>query len=342
MEKIREKKLMSSLMVVLSLVLFGSMGSYGQEAKKFFTGKVVVFTCPYSPGGGFDTYSRTIAKHLPKYLPAKVVIVKNVVGAGGLTGTNKLYIARADGLTIGITNTPGMIIPQILGTTGVRFDVAEFSWLSRIAAESHVIVVGKDTPFRTIDDFRQAKKTIVFSATGMGSDDYLGAAVVAEAMDFPLRQVTGYETSAESNLAVLKGDVDGTEISLPTILPLIKNGDVRPILQVGLERDPELPEVPTALEVVSQDKKDMIAGLTSIFASGRGVAGPPGIPKDRLTLLRQVLDKVLHDDDFIQEMKKRGRPLSPLAGEKLENLMKECMSTAERIKPILEKALEKK
>lgn len=340
MRKTSTKKRVGMLVVALSLVLLASMPSYGAE--KFYRGKVVVFTCPYKPGGGFDTYSRVIAKHLPKYIPAKAVIVKNVVGAGGLTGTNKLYVARANGLTIGITNTPGMIIPQILGTKGVRFDVAKFSWLSRIVAESHVIVVGKNAPYRTIDDFRKTKKTVVFSATGMGSDDYLGAAIIAEAMGFPLRQVTGYETSAESNLAVLKGDVDGTEISLPTILPLIKNGDVRPILQVGLERDPQLPDVPTALEVVSQDKKDMVVGLTSIFASGRGVAGPPGIPKGQLTLLREALDKVFHDDDFIQELKKRGRPLTPLAGEKLENLMKECMATAEKIKPILKKALEKK
>jgi len=210
-------------LVVVRLVLLGSVASYGQ-AEKAFKGKVLEFWCPYNVGGGFDTYSRAVAKHISKYLPVRAAIVKNVIGGGGLTGTNKLYAARPDGLTIGIVNGAGMIFNQVMGTPAAKFDLTQMAWLGRIAYEPHVIVVGPKSPFKTIDDVRKAGRTVVFSATGLGSDDFLGAAVIAEALGFQLKQVVGFETSTECNLAVIKGDVDGTEAGLDTLRPLIKDG----------------------------------------------------------------------------------------------------------------------
>lgn len=341
MKKASVRKLAGILVVALGLTALGSVAGYGQEAEKFFEGKVIEFYCPYSVGGGFDTYSRTIAKYLSNYLPVKAAIVKNVTGGGGLVGTNQLYTAPGDGLTIGIVNGGGMIFNQVMGIEGVKYDLAKMSWLGRVVAEPHVIGVGVETPYYTIDDMQQATKTIVFSATGMGSDDYLGAAIIAEALGFSLRQVVGFEGSSEANLAVVRGDVDGTEISLSTVLPLVKSRDIRPVLQIGLERDSRLLGVPTALEVVSEGKKDMVVAITNTFAFGRAIGGPPGIPQDRVKLLREALDKVFHDEAFIQEMEKRGRPIISLGGEKMAELIKDAMAAAGKIEPVLKKAVGK-
>lgn len=341
MKKASAKKLVGILVVALSLTALNSVAGYGQNAEEFFKGKVVEFYCPYSVGGGYDTYSRTIAKYLSKYLPARAIIVRNVTGGGGLVGTNQLYAAPADGLTIGIVNGGGMILNQVMGVEGVRYDLEKMTWLGRVAAEPSVMGVGVKTPYYTIDDLRQATRTIVFSATGIGSANYLAAAVMAEALGFSLRQVVGFEGSTEANLAVVRGDVDGTERSLSTFLPLIKSRDIRPILQIALERDSLLPEVPTALDVVLEGKRQMVVAITNTFAFGRAIGGPPGIPQDRVRLLRETLHKVFQDEDFIQEMEKRGRPIVPLGAEKMAKLIKEAMAAAGEIEPVLKKTVEK-
>jgi tripartite-type tricarboxylate transporter receptor subunit TctC len=334
MKNVSPRSLLRILVVALSLAALGST-AVPDEEEKFFEGKVIEFYCPYSVGGGFDTYSRSIAKYLSKYLPARVVVVKNLTGAGGLVGTNQLWAAPGDGLTIGIVNGGGMIFNQVGGVKGVEYDLNKMTWLGRVVAEPHIMGVGAKTPFYAIDDLRQAGRTIVFSATGKGSDDYLGATVMAEALGFPLRQVVGFEGSAEANLSVVRGDVDGTEATLSTLLPLIESGDMRPILQIALERDSRLPGVPTALELVPQGKKDMVMALTSTFALGRAIAGPRGIPEDRVRLLREALDKVFHDEEFIQEMEKRGRRVIPLGGEVIAKLVEKVMANAGQIAPVL-------
>jgi len=339
MLKVNTKRVLKLVVLVLSSLLIISLMGYGEQADKFFEGKVLEFYCPYKVGGGFDTYSRAIANYLPRYLPVKATIVKNFPGGGGLVGTNQLYTAPADGLVIGIINGGGAVFNQVLEVPGVRFDLAKMSWVGRITAEPHVIGVGMHTPFYTIDDIQQARRIIVFSATGKGSDDYLGAFIIAEILGFSLRQVVGFETSSEANLAVIRGEVDGTETTLSTLLPLIKSRDIRPVLQIALERDYHLFGVPTALEVAPEDKKDIAVAITNTFALGRAIAGPPGIPKNRLKVLRDAVDKVLNDPDFVEELEKRGRPVTPMRGEQVEQLVSGCMSAAEKIKPLLKKAI---
>ena len=338
MKKAGARKLAGILVVALGLTALGSVAGWGQEAEKFFESKVIEFYYPYSPDGGFDTYSRTIAKYLSNYLPVKAVVVKNVTGERGLAGTNQLYAAPGDGLTIGIVNGGGMIFNQVMGIEGVKYDLAKMSWLGRVVAEPHVIAVGVETPYYTIDDMQQAKETIVLSTTGTASDEYLGAAIIAEALGFSLRQVVGQWCCS----VYWRGqDADGTEATMHTLLPLVKSRDIRPVLQIGLERDSRLLGVPTALEVVFEGKKDMVVAITNAFAFGRAIGGPPGIPQDRVKLLREALDKVFHDEAFIQEMEKRGRPIISLGGEQMAELIKDAMAAAGKIEPVLKKAVGK-
>lgn len=322
--------------LVLSMVLIGFVASYAQEAEEFFKGETLEFYCPYSVGGGFDIYSRTIAKYLPKYLPIKIAIVKNVTGGGGLTGSNQLYKAPADGLTIGIINGGGMVFNQVLDTPGVYFDLTKFSWLGRVAAEPHLMVVGSQTPYYNIYDIPKANKELVMAQTGKGSDDYLAAGIIAVALGYPLRQIVGYEGATEANLAVVRGDADGTQATAAKLLPLVKSGDVRPMIVINLERMAELPEVPLALEVAPEEYKEYMVAITNVFAVEKIIAGPPGIPEDRLKILREAFWKVVQDELFINELEKAGRIVVPLEGEKLAGMVKESMSIANTVlKPIL-------
>ena len=325
-------------MVVLGVALLLSTPGHTEDAKTFYKKKIMEIYCPYGVGGGFDTYARTIAHYLPQYLPIRAAVVKNIKGAGGLIGTNSLYVAPKDGLTIGLINGGGMIFNQVMETSGVKYDLGKIEWLGRVVAEPHVIGVGKKSPFRSIQDIINAGREVVFSATGKGSDDFLAAAVIADALGFKLRQVVGFGGTSEANIVVVKGDVDGTQSTLGSLLTLIDSGDVIPVLQIALEKDPRFPQVPLAIDVAAPDKKDILVAITNTFAFGRSIGAPPGTPADRVRLLRDVMWQIFQNKNFVQDLERRGRPVSPMNGDKMMELMRECMAAAEKIKPVLKAA----
>jgi len=322
--------------VVLIFVLFSFSAFSQTEDFEFYKGKVIKFIVPYSVGGGFDVYTRAIAPYLEKYIPGVTVIVQNVPGGGSLIGTNTLYKADPDGLTIGLINGAGMALNQILGSEGVMFDLSKMVWLCRASADPRAMVVSTKTPFYTVEDMRKANREIVFAATGVGSDDYYSAAVIFRALGIPLRQVTGFPGSAEANLAVVRGEgVDGTEIELSSVSQFIEEGSMRPIIMITRERIGALPNIPTAVEAVPQENKNMVQVITNIFESNRVVCGPPGIPEERVVALRIALEKTFKDPEFIAWGESAKRPLDFLAGDKMDELIKEALKNAEIIKPIL-------
>ncbi|MDF1592304.1 MAG: tripartite tricarboxylate transporter substrate-binding protein [Desulfobacterales bacterium] len=338
MKQAKITKRLLFVLLAISWVFISLTAGYAEDAREFYNNKVLEIYCPYGVGGGFDVYARSLAQHISRFLPIKTAIVKNIKGAGGMTGTNSLYVAPTDGLTIGIINGGGMIFNQVMETPGVKYDLGKIEWLGRSDAEPHIIAVGKKSPFRSIKDLMEANRTVVFSATGKGSDDFLAAAVIADALGFKLRQVVGFGGTSETNLVVVKGDVDGTQSTVGSLLNLIDSGDVIPILQVALERDPRFKDVPLAIEIAPPDKKDIMTAITNTFEFGRAFCTPPGVSADRVKLLREAVWGVFSDKDIIQELEKRGRPVNAMKGEQMTALMQTCMTAAEKIKPVLKEA----
>jgi len=329
-----------AITVVLIFVLFSFSAFSQTEDFEFYKGKVIKFIVPYSVGGGFDTYTRAIAPYLEKYIPGSTVIVQNVPGGGGLIGTNTLYKAEPDGLTIGLINGAGMALNQILESEGVMFDLSKMTWLCRASADPRAMVVSTKTPFHTVEDMKKANREIVFAATGVGSDDYYSAAIIFKALGIPLRQVTGFPGSAEANLAVVRGEgVDGTEIELSSVSQFIEEGSMRPIIMITRERIETLPNIPTAIESVSQENKKMVQVITNIFECNRVLCGPSGIPEERVAVLRIALKKTFKDPEFIAWGKSAKRPLDFLAGNVMDELVKEALLNAEIIKPILKEVV---
>jgi len=341
MKPIKVRNLAMAVLFVLCVIFIFQSTASAEDAMKFYKKKILEIICPYNVGGGFDTYARSVAHYLPQYLPLRAAIVVNKTGGGGLIATNILYSAPKDGLTIGIINGGGMIFNQVMDTPGVKFDLAKFSWLVLLSAEAHVVAVGNKSPHQSIDAMKNAKKEVVFSATGKGSDDFLAAAVISDALGFPLRQVVGFGSTPETNLAAIKGDVDGTMSSVGAMINLIKAKDLNPILQVALKSDPRIPGVPLAIDVVPANKKAKMVAITNTFAVERPIVGPPGVPQDRVKALREALWKITQNKNFIQDMEKRGRPVRPLHGDKLEELATEGMAAATSIKQTLKDAVKK-
>lgn len=327
------------LIVVVLFIVAGYGAEAADDAMDFFKGKVVEFIVPYSMGGGYDSIARALAPVMEKYLPGAKIIVKNVTGGGGLVGTNKLYAARPDGLTIGIMNTAGVVFNQALESPDVKYDVTQFSWLGRVTSEPHVIKVGGKSPFKSVDDLRKAGRPIVFSSQGVGDDDHFGQVIVFNALGIPLKNILGFPGATEATLAAVRGDVDGTSTSYSSGLALTKSGDMRVILQITLERDPRMAEVPTVLEVAPKETHFKAKAIASIFSLDRTVAGPPGIPADRLEALRQAFKKAVEDQAYVEWALKSERPVMYMSGDALKEFAKETMELARQIKADLEGAL---
>jgi len=334
----RRSTLLAAAAVILLLLWDPAAESAGGDYA-FFKGKVIEFYVPYAIGGGFDAYGRGLKPMLEKYIPGVTVVVRNLPGGGGLTGTNQLFRAKADGLTIGIINGPGMVFNQILGTREALFDLNKMSWIGRVNADTHVLVVSNASPIRTVQDLKNAKRTIVMAQTGKGSDDFFLSYMAFKALGIPLRNVVGFQSAPEAIMGVLRAEEDGFMDSYSTLEKLIKDGELRVVFQVAMSRqDSRIKQSPTLLELVGENAREITAGATSVFAFERPIAGPPGIPPERLAVLREALWASLHDPVMI-DWSKKVRPILPLRGEDTEKLLKEALNAGGKLKPLLQESL---
>src|SRR5512146_1119735 len=144
-----------------------------------FAGKTVTYIVATTPGGGYDTYGRLIARYLQKHLAGSRVLVKNVPGAGNIIGANEIYSSRPDGLTMGMFNT-GLIYDQLMGRNGVKFDLAKMSWIGKAASEGRGLLIRSGGPIKTFDDILKSKTPVKFAASGIGAASYNDTRILAD------------------------------------------------------------------------------------------------------------------------------------------------------------------
>ncbi|MBC7082375.1 MAG: tripartite tricarboxylate transporter substrate binding protein [Firmicutes bacterium] len=331
-----------TIVLLASLVGAGALAAT-QGDLAFFKGKVIKFIVPYSVGGGFDSYARAIAPYLEKYIPGVTVVVQNVPGGGGMIGINTLYAAEPDGLTIGIAHGAGAVINQVLKTPGTRFKLEEMNWLARVTTEPLVTVVSGKSAFKTVEDFKNAGRPIVFAQTGVGSGDYYGSLLLLKALGINYKVVTGFPGSREANLAVVRGEgVDGTSAFYGSLLPLIAAGDVRPVVQLAFKRHKDMPNVPTALEIVTDTNRELVQALTSLFEIKYIIGAPPKVPAERVAALRSAFDKVFADREFIDWSVKMKCPVDYLNGAELDKAVEENLDAFTKLEHELKAITENK
>jgi len=310
------KRLRRPLAAVL-YVIFGAAvllpSSKVSADDEFFDGKTITYIVATKPGGGYDTYGRLIAKYLEKHLPGARVIVKNVPGAGHIIGTNQLYHAKPDGLTIGSFNT-GLIYAQLLKREGIRFDLRQMSWIGKAASEPRVLVVGIDSGIASIQDLQRAADPVRLASSGIGTSSHNETALLGHALGLNVKIIPGYG-GTEGEMGIMRGEVAGTLGSYSSLRPFVDNGFGRMVLRVGGDSG-AIGSVPTVRDLVSDNDGRAIAALIeSQTELGRLTAGPPGIPSDRLALLRGAYEKALSDADLRQQANRLSIPIDPLFGE---------------------------
>jgi tripartite-type tricarboxylate transporter receptor subunit TctC len=272
----------------------------------FYKGKAIDCIVPYKTGGGYDAWVRAMSPFFAK-LTGATLVIKNMPGAGSLVGTDKLYVSDPNGLTIGILNGPGMMQAQLTEVAGAKFDLLKFTWLGRLTSEQQIVCVGPKSPFKTVEAMQRSSKPVKVGAPGVGSSMFMYAALMAEILGIKIDLISGYETSEEVDLAIIRGELDASWGSFSSKIDTVKNGDMFIVLQSGNVKMPELEKVPNMAlwPGLSEEKKSLAELMVALGESGRPMAGPPGMHPERTRFLVEAIKKTMDDPGFVQIAKKQ-------------------------------------
>jgi tripartite-type tricarboxylate transporter receptor subunit TctC len=298
-----------------------------QTPEQFYKGKSLDFVIGYPPGGSNDTFGRLVARHLGKYIPGKPnIIPKNTPGAGSFLAVNQIFnVAPKDGSVIGI-GAPTLALDEKLGTQGVRFKTSEMSWVGRVDSLINIVFMWKTSPVKTFADATKIESTL--SGTGAGSTVSIYPTVMNNVFGTKFKLVMGYKGSNEAMLAVERGEVEGHSTSWTALKVAhpdwIRDGSVSVLVQFALNRHPELPDIPTAVDLARNDEERAIMrAIMNAAEVGTAFFTTPGVPADRLVALRRAFDAAMKDPDLLSEAQKMRVAVSPMTGEDLQKLVAE-------------------
>jgi tripartite-type tricarboxylate transporter receptor subunit TctC len=311
------------LLALLALFFAASTPVDAQES--FYKGKTVRIIVGASAGGGYDTYSRTIARHIGKHIPGNPTFtVENMPGAGFLISANHMFnIAKPDGLTIGHF-IGGLFLQQLLGKPGIEFDARKFEYIGVPAQDNYMLGVSKTSGITSIEQWLSSRTQVKLGGVGAGSATDDIPKVLAATIDLPMQLVSGYKGTADVRLAFNSDEVQGVcnawESFKATWRKELNSGDVNIVLQNIPKPHPELPKIPLAINFAKTDEaKRLINSLVhSVGPTARPYVLPPGTPKDRVQILRAAFLKTMKDPKFISEATKAKLDLNPLEGAELE------------------------
>jgi tripartite-type tricarboxylate transporter receptor subunit TctC len=307
-------------------------------AASHFEGKTVTLIVPNTAGGAMTQYARMLAPHIAKNLGAKDVRVDNQPGAGSLRGTNMLWNAKPDGMTIAFTNLPTLIMAQLAGSPGVNFDAAKFTYLGSVADDPRVLVVGANSPLKSMADVQKLDRPFVYPTQGTDEDFYT-MSVLFNTIGKPLKAVTGYQGDPDTSLAVIKGEGDGHMTSWATTAPSLKSGEKRAILHMGDKRYPDNPDVPAVTEVITDESKlRPLRTMIDIMSVSRGFFAPANMEPQAVQEMRAAIAKTLADPELIAESQKRGLPLHFYSGESEQARVQRAMDGGKDLAPVLKAA----
>jgi tripartite-type tricarboxylate transporter receptor subunit TctC len=320
----------------------------------FYQGKTIRIIIGYQPGDNHDLWARMYTRFLGKHIPGNPEFVaQNMPGAGSMIAANHVFnLTKPDGLTLGSVGG-ALFMAQLTGRKEVQFDWPKFSWIMTPERGGHLLYLRSDTPIKALDDLRQTNDPPRCSATGVGSTGYDVPRLLEEAFGFKFRVISGYPGGAEQDLAMERNEVQCRAITIDGFFgrepfrTWMKNGFVRVLLQTEQKRHPNLPNVPTISELMDQykvtdSKRRLVNSYLGIWGFGsRPIVSTPGIPVDRLKILRDAFMKMFKDPDLLDEMKKRNWQAEPVAGEELEALAKEVVNQPPDVAAALKRILSK-
>jgi len=317
----------------------------------FYQGKTITIIVGTKAGDVYDLYPRLVAEFMPKFIPGSPnIIVQNVAGAAGLIATNQLYnTSKPDGLTLGAIY-PALYFEQLAKRPEVKFDWSKLVWIGSTVSSNSLMYMRADTPYKTIEDVRTASTPPKCGATGVTSSAYYMPKLLEEATGAKFDVVPGYVAGQDIDLAVERGEVMCRAFTVnaffarePFITWRAKNF-VRVLYQTGNKRDARIKDVPLFNELMDKYKtaenvRRLVKVVLAADEFGRPIVFPPGVPADRVKIIRDAFNKTIHDPTLLAEAEKRRLDIDPASGEELDALAKEVMTATpdivDRVKKLI-------
>ena len=312
------------MFISVSLVTAALAGS----VEEFYKGKTIQFVVGGSAGGGYDTYTRLIARHFAKYVPGNPsMVVQNMPGAAMLIAANYIYnSAPRDGTVIGHWSGP-LILQHMMGNPAVQFEGRKFGWLGMPTADSLVCILSDRSEIKTADQWGKAKTRVKLGAIGPGTSGTDDTRLLAAATDFPLQLIEGYKGTADIRIAVETGEVDGTcafgwQSAKVTWANALRARQVHVVLQTTLEPHPELKGVPLAVDYAkTEEGKKFLRIAGDLYGKQRLYSLPPQVPEERVRVLQKAFVDTLKDPQFKAEAEKAKLEIDPIDGPGVEKMV---------------------
>jgi tripartite-type tricarboxylate transporter receptor subunit TctC len=315
-------------------LLMAVQPGHAQSVADFYRGKTIQMLIGYTVGGGYDLNARVLARHLSKHIPGNPNIVpQNMAGAGSLRLANFLYnVAPKDGTAIGIVGR-GMAMEPLIGGSATQYDARRYTWIGSVSDQVSLCATWHTSKVKSWDDMRKTDFTV--GGEGSGSDPDMFATMIRSIFSVKIRLVSGYPGGNEINLAMERGEVDGRcgwSWSSIKSQKWLRDGKINPLVQFGMEKHADLPDVPLALDRAGNDEqRQVVRLLTAGQVVGRPFFAPPDIPSDRKGALRKAFDATMQDPQFLAEAAKLDLEISPLAAPAIDEFLAEIYRTPQDV-----------
>jgi tripartite-type tricarboxylate transporter receptor subunit TctC len=300
----------------------------GQTPEEFYRGKRMTMITSASVGGGYDQYARLLAKHMPRFIPGNpTIVVQNMVGADGIRAANYLYnVAARDGSVVGgLSRNNGLTHFYDPGNQAAQFDARKFHWLGSPQQEIGLFILRKEKGAKSIDDLKRIEVTV--SSTSRNAPTSIYPRMLNALYGTKIKIVEGYAGSQESLLAVERNEVDGhvsggsSAAFRARIWPWLKS-NAKVILQMGMARDAAFDDIPTAIEIMpTPADKQLFEIAFAEQVMGRPFVVPPGVPADRVRVLRAAFDAAVKDPALLEDAKAQNMEIDPVNGAAINALL---------------------
>jgi tripartite-type tricarboxylate transporter receptor subunit TctC len=314
----------------VAALLLGATGANAQGPEQFFARKTVTITIGYTAGGSYDLYGRLVSRHLGKHIPGQpTVIAQNMPGAGSLKAANYLYeVAPKDGTALGVV-VESAALEQALANPAVQYDAAKFSYIGRVATSNNIFMQWHTAKVQSLEDSKRLESSL--AGTGPGSIAETVPRLLNALIGTKFKLISGYPASTEAMLAMERGEVEGASSSWAAVKvgkqAWLREKKIRIIVQTAPQRAAEIADAPSLGEIGNTaEDRQVFALYASGSAVGRSLIGAPGIPPDRVKVLRAAFEAMVKDAEFLADIQRLNVELDPLPGEAVQQMVVQTLN----------------
>jgi tripartite-type tricarboxylate transporter receptor subunit TctC len=294
----------------------------------FYKGKQITVVVGYGPGGGYDTYMRLLARHMPQHIPGHPrIVIQNMPGAGSLRAANHIAnVAPKDGTALGVFGAPAALEP-LFGNKKAQFETLKFAWIGNMLRDVASCATWYNSGIHSLNDIIHAKTPVVFAATGAGSYGNQHALVLKHMLHANLRVITGFKGLKDVGLALQRKEAQMAcavfvSTAKTAFRSAVEKGQLKFIVQFGKENVPYFGNAPNFRKMLKTDEDRQVANLFFDQVSiSRPLIGPPGMPAEIIAALRKAMMDTLKDKALLADAAKAKLDIDPVSGEETAKMM---------------------